>query len=150
MTVSYSINYRPNRLSCFTLVKLFSLQNLIKQLTTFHQLHYQAVMRFILEEIYESDNVGVVYSFHYLNLIFEWLDVFLRHFSFGENFDGHILICLSVLGLSNSGKRPLANCSLNFVQFFDISEVAAYRWLHDWWLLWLFIIEYKDYKNLDQ
>lgn len=124
MTIPNRIYDRPNRLPCFAFVKLFSLQDLVEQFTSLHELHYEAVVRFVLEEIYESHDVWVVDSLHDFDLIFEGLDVFLRHFSFGENFDGHVLVRLPVLGLSNCGERPFTNSALNFVKFFDISEVV--------------------------
>ena len=82
VAINDSINDGGNRLSCFYLIELLSVENLLKQLAALHQVHDKAVMALVLESVYHLDYVGMVNLFHDVDLCLQTHPIILRHLSF--------------------------------------------------------------------
>lgn len=126
VAISYGINNCSNSFSCLMLCELLSLEDLVKQLATFHDFHDHAVMSFILEEVNHFYNVWVINCLHNFYFIFQRLMILNIHFSLRQNLNGTVLSCGSVLGFPDRCKRSLSNSSLDLVVFFNVS-IAAFH-----------------------
>ena len=65
-------------------------------------------------------DIWVIDLFHYLEFIFQRIDIFLRHFSFRKNFNCEVFVCFSVLSLTYDGERAFADGFLDLVEIFDV------------------------------
>ena len=69
MTIIQSINKTPNRISSLSLWEMILLDNQIEQLSPGHKLHNQTKMSFILKNIDQLDNIGMINLFQNINFI---------------------------------------------------------------------------------
>ena len=81
VTVYQSIKDRCDNVSCLLLCKLFLSQYLIEQFTTSHQFHNQKEVLFVLVNVMQLHNIGMVDLLQNVYLVLETNTVFLGHFS---------------------------------------------------------------------
>ena len=83
-------------------------------------------MPIVLEDVDELDDVWVIHSLQYLNLLTQRCQVGIVHFALGKNLDGDFLLRDSVLGLLNGGKTATADCALDLVELLDVLFVRCW------------------------
>ena len=97
------------------------LQDLVKQLATFHELHDEAPEPLVFIDIVELDDVWVVNLLQDVDFHLHRDLVLLRHLFLGKYLDRESLACFSMFGLLDSCEATLSEGGLNLVSLLDVS-----------------------------
>lgn len=94
------------------------LHDAIKELTSFHKLHHQIERLALIEDLNQSDNIGVVQLRKDLDLQHQAVNLIIIHRSLLDDLDGHWVSFLLVDGFPDNCIGSSAKLS-----FFELVEV---------------------------
>mmetsp|Transcript_14053 Transcript_14053/g.39944 ORF Transcript_14053/g.39944 Transcript_14053/m.39944 type:complete len:281 (-) Transcript_14053:281-1123(-) len=95
---------------CGVLLRVLpALHDLVEQFLSFHQLHDQVELLFVLVHVKQLQNVRMVKLLHDLNLPLEQLDIVALHHAFLDTFDGVLLSAFLLRPLHHNGETTAPN-----------------------------------------
>ena len=125
MTVLYGLNHRFGGFSRLCLSEDLFLQNLIEQFTSFHQLHDQAPVPLILEDVDELNHIWVVHLLQDIDLLLQPNFVFFRHLLLAEHFNSVSHSSSPIFGFLDRGETASTQSTLNLVGFLDVAIIGV-------------------------
>lgn len=111
MNIFYSANDLLKHLASFSFAHSFLAYNIIKKLTTLHELHHQKEMFRCFYYFVQLNDVRVTNEFQDMNLPRDSLDICnINNSIFFKDFDGHFLSSWHMGGKLDFAERTFAEC----------------------------------------